>query len=448
MSAIVLKAKERSQQVKQSLDTDIAARERRIAEVRKSLEDREKFTESLRVLLQDTEGTIDFLKRDMLEQEQMLESLRQNATQREQQMASLQQRLDDYETDSAYKLALALTLANTAYDALFVLNESCQIVAINNGAESLFEVARPLGRSLADVTHTPELELMVGDALANAEETLEEQITIDGRSYRVRVQVIRRAGNAFIGLALQDVTELVRLHRARRDMVANISHELRTPIANIRLIIDSLFHEQDKPKRKQSTTALRTIARETDSLLWLVQELLDLSMIESGQAILRMVEWSVKELIEEAAERMQDQSEIKKIRIVSEAPDDVWVWADHEQARRVLINLIHNAIKWSPPGKVITVTAETAADEVIVSVLDQGPGVADDQKERIFERFYQVDPSRSGGEGTGLGLAICKHIIEAHGGRIWAESTNNGANGGIFRFTLGLAETHAIHHDS
>jgi two-component system phosphate regulon sensor histidine kinase PhoR len=283
---------------------------------------------------------------------------------------------------------------------------------------------------------------MVEDALANAEETLEEQLTIGKRIYRVRVKVIRRDGNFFIAMALQDVSELVRLNRARRDMVANISHELRTPIANIRLTIDSLFHEQEKPKRKESASALRAIARETDSLLWLVQELLDLSMIESGQAILRMVEWPLKELVNEAIERMEELSDAKDIKIVSEIVEDSLVWADHEQVRRVLINLIHNAIKWSPRDNIITVTSEevSAADEVIVSVLDNGPGVPDDQTERIFERFYQVDTSRSAGEGTGLGLAICKHIVEAHGGQIWAEGNEKGTRGGIFRFTLGLVE--------
>jgi two-component system phosphate regulon sensor histidine kinase PhoR len=155
-----------------------------------------------------------------------------------------------------------------------------------------------------------------------------------------------------------------------------------------------------------------------------------------------MVEWPLNELVDESIERLEELSEAKDIKVVSEVPKDLEVWADHEQVRRVLFNLIHNAIKWSPAGETITVTSEevSAADEVIVSVLDNGPGVPDDQTERIFERFYQVDPSRSGGEGTGLGLAICKHIVEAHGGQIWAEGNQNGTRGGIFRFTLGLVE--------
>lgn len=413
-------------------DNRIAEQERKLAELRKSLSERETITEALRLSLEDSERTIQALKQAILEQENALKSLREAPAE-----------VSPSDTDNAsYKIALALTLANASYDALLVLNEQFQIIAINNAAESLFNVVRPIGRSLIEVTNKPELESMVEDALANAEEMLEEQLTIGKRSYRVRVNVIRRDGNFFIAMALQDVTELVRLNRARRDMVANISHELRTPIANIRATIDSLFHEQEKPKRKESASALRAIARETDSLLWLVQELLDLSMIESGQAILRMVEYPLKQLVDEAIERMDELSDAKDIKIVSQVNEGFQVWAAEEQVRRVLINLIHNAIKWSPEGKTITVTAEPvpAAEEVIISVLDEGPGVPDDQTERIFERFYQVDTSRSGSEGTGLGLAICKHIVEAHGGQIWAEGNENGTRGGIFRFTLGLVD--------
>src|SRR5690606_17925287 len=196
--------------------------------------------------------------------------------------------------------------------------------------------------SLESVTGSPELDMMVDDALSYQEETFEEQIVINKRTYRVRSQVILRDGNRFIGLALQDISELVRLNRARRDMVANISHELRTPIANIRLIIDSIFHEQEKPKGKASRSALKAIAHETDSLLWLVQELLDLSMIESGQAILRMVEVPAGQLVEEAIERMADQSDARHLTVTSDVPAGVNVLCDGDQARRVLVNLIHN----------------------------------------------------------------------------------------------------------
>lgn len=396
----------------------------------------------------EREQELDQLEQTLVAQETALEHLREEISQREEALAVLRRSLAEYDTlleaaqvddqPDEYKIALALTLSNTAYDALLVVDEHTRILASNESAELLFGNPRPRGRLLADVTELPELESMVVDALTNEEESFEEQIVFKKRFYRVRSQVIRRDGNLFIGLALQDVSELVRLNRARRDMVANISHELRTPIANIRLIIDSLFHEQEKPKRKQSTSAVRAIARETDSLLWLVQELLDLSMIESGQAILRMVEEPLGSIVAEAIERVEDQSDAKEIQIVDETPTDLQVLADRDQVRRVLINLIHNAIKWSPPREKIRVRASGDGDEVTISVLDKGPGVPEEFRERIFERFYQVDPSRSGGEGTGLGLAICKHIVEAHGGRLWVEDnleTKDG-KGGCFKFTL------------
>jgi two-component system phosphate regulon sensor histidine kinase PhoR len=348
---------------------------------------------------------------------------------------------DEREQDWAYKQALMLTLSNAAYNALLVLNGERQVIAINNAAEALFGRERPIGESLLEVTGTPEIEAMVLNALEYQEEVFEEQLVINKRVYRVRAQVIRRDGNMFIGLALEDISDLVRLNRARRDMVANISHELRTPIANIRLIIDSLFHEDEKPKRKRSITSLQAIARETDSLLWIMQEMLDLSMIESGQSIVRMVDVPLRDLVEDAVERMEEQAAAKELKIVHDVPKKRYVLCDWDQIRRVLINLIHNAIKWSPPNGKITIEAHNGGDEITLIVSDEGPGVPDDQVERIFERFYQVDSSRSGNEGTGLGLAICKHIVEAHGGQIWAEGKTQ-AKGGRFLFTLAAAENH------
>jgi two-component system phosphate regulon sensor histidine kinase PhoR len=351
--------------------------------------------------------------------------------------------MDDLERDWAYKQALMLTLANSAYEALMVLNGEREVIAINDAAEALFGRERPIGESLLTVTDTPELESMVITALEYQEAVFEEQLVIQKRVYRVRAQVIRRDGNLFIGLALQDITDLVRLNRARREMVANISHELRTPIANIRLIIDSLFHEDEKPKRKRSISSLQAIARETDSLLWIMQEMLDLSMIESGQSIVRMVEVPLRELVEDAVERMEDQAEAKDIKIIHDVAKKLYVLCDWDQIRRVVINLIHNGIKWTPPGTTISIHAYEEGEEVTVEVVDEGPGVPDDQVERIFERFYQVDSSRSGHEGTGLGLAICKHIVEAHDGRIWAEG-NSHVKGGHFKFTLAVVEASTL----
>ena len=213
---------------------------------------------------------------------------------------------------------------------------------------------------------------------------------------------------------MEDVSRLVQLNRARRDLVANISHELRTPIANIRLIIDGLFLDNEKPRRKHSIRSLHAIARETDALQWMSEELLDLSMIESGQALMRMVDTPAREVVLEAIERMANFSEAKAVRITQEVAEELYVLCDPDKLRRVLMNLLHNALKWSPPGETIRVVAQREGELARFSVYDRGEGVSAEHTSRIFERFYQVDASRS--EGTGLGLAICRHIIEAHGG--------------------------------
>jgi two-component system phosphate regulon sensor histidine kinase PhoR len=330
-------------------------------------------------------------------------------------------------------------LADGAYDVLLVVDATYHVLTANESAQKLFDKDPLIGITLSQIGDLPELELMVNDALVNEEESFEEQMLFKEHHYRVRTQVYRHEGKPYIRLAMSDITQLVKLNRARRDMVANISHELRTPIANIRLIIDNLFHDQDKPKRKESISSLRNIARETENLIWLVQEMSDLSMIESGQSIVRMIENNLHVMVDDAIERLGQRIEVNNIQVVNTVPEHFLVLCDRDLIQRVLVNLIHNATKWSPQGETVTIYAENGGDEVTIRVFDNGPGVPPEQVDRIFERFYQVDAARSGGEGTGLGLAICRHIVEAHGGKVWAEA-NTGNMGGRFFFTLLSAE--------
>ena len=327
-------------------------------------------------------------------------------------------------------------LVDSSWNVLVVLDEGCHVLAMNEAARATFDAADAFNGSLLALTGSSELETMVNEALRNEEVLLEEQLRLNGRWWRVRVQINRgTAQGTLICLALEDVSQLVRLNRARRDMVANISHELRTPIANIRLIIDGLFLDNEKPRRKHSIRSLQAIAREADALQWMSEELLDLSMIESGQALMKMVDTPARRVVVEAIERMANFSETKEVHVVHKVPDDLYILCDPDKLRRVLMNLLHNALKWSPPGKKIRVVAELDGDEVQFGVFDRGAGVPEEHTSRIFERFYQVDPSRSDSIGSGLGLAICRHIIEAHGGRIRAES-NATRDGGRFYFTI------------
>ena len=336
--------------------------------------------------------------------------------------------------DLAARAEMAALLADSTDDALLIIDTEQRIVARNRASAIAFP-AMGAGKRLSEITDSPILIGLVENTFAYEDDFIEEQVVLEDQTFLVRVRLTKQTDRKLVVLALQDISQLVRLNRARRDMVANISHELRHPIANIRLIIDGLFHEHDKPKRKESIFSLRAIAHETDLLLWLVQSMADLSMIESGQAIVKMVDVNFNELVDGAIERLVNQTERKRMTIVKHIPGKLHVLCDRDLVQRVVINLLHNAIKWSPDGGAVTIEAEAAGEEVVVSVLDNGPGVPSEHVERIFERFYQVDPSRSGKEGTGLGLAICKHIVTAHGGRIWAEGNQLGT-GGKFRFTL------------
>lgn len=362
-------------------------------------------------------------------------TLNQGIQSRDDVIKALRSQMSAIEQKSVESKALFSTISNVSFDIVFLLDDQQTIIMHNQSADVLFGDTNPIGERLDNVVESPDLINIVQYALSE-DESLEEQFVIDGSYYRARTQVMNYdAGHRFIGVAMQDITRLVQLNRARRDLVANISHELRTPITRIRLIIEGLFLDADKPKRKASIQSLKEIAMETDTLLWLAQELLDLSMIESGQAIMRLVKTPLRQVVDDAIERLEAQAEVKELTIVSHVPEKFEILCDADQLRRVLGNLIHNAIKWSPPNEAITVTAIEGDEEITVSVFDNGPGVPDDLCERIFERFYQVDASRSGHEGTGLGLAICKHIITAHGGNIWAEGNSQG-KGGRFSFTV------------
>lgn len=337
----------------------------------------------------------------------------------------------------ADKATLQQLMIDSAYEGLVVVDETLRVIEFNPTAQALLGEDASAGALLSDMIASNELIATLRYVLENREQEFEVQTTLQDRFYRVRTRLSEDPATRvlLIGIAFQDVTELVRLNRARRDMVANISHELRTPIANIRLIIDSLFHDADKPKRKRSIQSLRDIARETDALQWLVHELMDLSMIESGQAIVRMVDVAVADVAEQAIVRMSDQAASRDIQLVTHLPEGLVVLCDQDLVRRVLINLLHNALKFAPPNSAIVLSAVDKGEYIVLTVTDEGPGVPKDQTARVFERFYQVDSSRSKGEGTGLGLAICRHIVEAHGGKIWADPTEI-ANGGRFSFTL------------
>jgi two-component system phosphate regulon sensor histidine kinase PhoR len=246
-------------------------------------------------------------------------------------------------------------------------------------------------------------------------------------------------------IILQDLTQIRRLDTVRRDFISNISHELRTPLASLKALVDTLRDGAlDDPPAAQRF--LDRIETEVDAMTQMVQELLELSRIESGRVPLSLVPTPVADVVAPPLERLHPQAERAGLTLSVDLPSDLPpVLADAERVRQVVTNLLHNAIKFTRPGGRVTVRAYAVQDEgllpkadhhhleVIIEVADTGVGIPADDLPRIFERFYKADRARSGG-GTGLGLAIAKHIVQGHGGRIWAESIEG--QGSTFYFTL------------
>ncbi len=258
--------------------------------------------------------------------------------------------------------------------------------------------------------------------------------------YRVTVTPFAGADAGACLILFHDLTQVRRLETVRRDFVSNVSHELRTPLATLRAVTDTLMEGAlDDPAAARRF--LDSMSTELSAMTRLVEDLLDLSRAESGQLQFQLRPTAVADVVMAPVERLRSQAERAGLTIeVGEMPA-VSVLADEDRIHQVMVNLLQNAIKFSAPGGTVRVTArvarsDTAAGvEVIFGVADTGVGIAPQDLPRIFERFYKADRARSGG-GTGLGLAIAKHIVQAHGGRIWAES--GGSPGSRFYFSLAM----------
>ncbi len=311
-------------------------------------------------------------------------------------------------------------------EALLTLDAERRIVWANDKSVKLFGVS--IGKSLIEATRLYDLETLVSDTLHSAE-PMDRLVTLNGSTYLARTALL--AGGGLV-LALQDVSEVQRLGRARRDFVANISHELRTPLASIRLLVETL-QAGVISNAPVASDMLSKIDVEVDALSQLARELLDLAMIESGQMPLKLQRTDLHDLAQTQMQRFMPQAQQKQQALDVDIPASTCALADGEMIGRVFSNLLHNACKFTPSGGRISVSAQQDKDDVTVAVADTGPGIPPEDLARIFERFYKVDRAR-GQTGTGLGLAIARHIVEGHGGRIWAESSLG--HGATFRFTL------------
>lgn len=320
-------------------------------------------------------------------------------------------------------------LLETTEDAVLLADAEGGILLSNPVAAALFGVST--GGTLLAKTLSSELEELYRAAIRR-QSSVEREVTLNQPSPRtLHVRVTPVSACEYL-LVLRDLTELRRLERVRRDFVANVSHELRTPLTSVKAmaetLLDGAINDPDVAPR-----FLQTIIRESDRLVRLSADLLDLSRVEALGIEKKPIDLAA--LVAEVAARLASQAEKADITFTNTLRATLIVPADRDEMAQVLVNLLDNAIAYTPRGGHVTLSVQETPDAVTISVADTGIGILSHDIPRLFERFYRADKARSRASGgTGLGLSIVKHIVENHGGTVEVESEYN--KGSIFSFTL------------
>jgi two-component system phosphate regulon sensor histidine kinase PhoR len=332
---------------------------------------------------------------------------------------------------------LATALANMT-DGVIMTDIEGNILLANRAAENLFGFTQDkiIGRPIIEAVRDYEIDEVLKSCLNTAKEQTNQFDSLTARRFLRTVAIPITNGRLKGALVLfQDLTELRNLQTMRREFIGNISHELRTPLSVIKVIIETL-ESGTIADQKTTDDFLTRVADEVDRMTQMVTELTELSRIESGRAELRTEPVNLNSLIEGVIARLGPQADRQGVTLSSELPPDLpAIIADKERIGQVLTNLVHNAIKFTPSGGRATISAKQEKDSIVVQVADTGIGISKEDLPRVFERFYKADKARTS-EGTGLGLAIAKHIVQAHGGSIWAQSEEG--KGSTFSFSLPL----------
>jgi two-component system phosphate regulon sensor histidine kinase PhoR len=328
---------------------------------------------------------------------------------------NLSRRMADLERERAEMTALISSMV----EGVIALDATGAVTTLNPAARELLKLAPGAQAPAA-------LELF----RQRAAHDLVEKTLAGGASVGLEVELDDRtvllsghplpAGGAV--LVLHDITGLKRLENVRRDFVANVSHELKTPLTVIRGYAETLMAEETPPDIRRSF--VEKVLANAQRMQQLVDDLLDLSRIESGAWTPRLACIELAPLIQDVWTTLKPRADAQRLVFRSEiAPDAAAVTADGPGARQILLNILDNCVRYTPPGGRVTVRSSRSAQGVTVEISDTGAGIPSEHLPRIFERFYRVDAARSRElGGTGLGLAIVKHLVEAHGGRVTAES--------------------------
>ena len=350
--------------------------------------------------------------------------------------AQLQARLRELNDEKAGLSAILSSMT----EGVLAMDAAGKIRVANEALRQQLDIGEEaIGRSALEVFRNVALQEIIAEAVQTGRVVGRELAFLNPveRIFEVnaaRLQA-RDGGSVGIVVLLHDITRLKQLENLRKEFVANVSHELRTPLSIIKGYIETLLDPQP-PDPETARQFLQTIQRHSQRLETLIGDLLTVSAMESQQARLQLESLSLRDVAATAADEIVQRAREKNTAIAIEIPPDLpRMRADAQRLHQVFFNLLDNAVKYGQPEGRISVSAKLRNGEIEVQVADNGPGIAPEHLPRIFERFYRVDKARSRDlGGTGLGLSIVKHIVQAHGGRVWAESVVG--QGSTFHFTL------------
>lgn len=340
--------------------------------------------------------------------------------------AQLEERLQTVSNERNQREAVLSSMV----EGVLAVDTTGHIISMNKAAARFFNVFQPdtaTGRSLEEVFRNVKLQQFVSDVL-EGQETRECEILVQSG----KTSCLQARGANLLGMqgrrigavvVFNDVSRLRRLENLRRDFVANVSHELKTPITSIKgfveTLLDGAMNNPDEAER-----FLRIVAKHADRLNAIIEDLLMLSRLEQdGKDGVEIQQAELSGILQAAVEVCEQRATAKNISITVDCPEDLTAVVNPPLIEQALINLIGNSVKYSADGKKVEVSARAEQGQVVLSVKDQGYGIEEQHLERLFERFYRVDKGRSRQEGgTGLGLSIVKHIAQAHGGTVSVES--------------------------
>lgn len=340
--------------------------------------------------------------------------------------------LEDIHVEELKILTRQSQLLDRMNDGIMRVDANSVVSYANVAASALFRGRDPAGRPFIAVTRDHELNDLVQRNLRTGEDQ-QHTFEIPGETSVVNAVVTRLAESPSESLVvLRDISEVTRLQTLRREFVANVSHDLRTPLSAIKIMTETLLDLQQNDADSQRF--LGKIDDEVNVMTALVNDLLDLANLEGREGGLNLRPVNVQRLIDEIRERMDPIAERHDVTLaVNVDPELAEVAADERRLHQVLVNLVNNAIVHTPSGGRIEIGATEGGSHVVFEVCDTGTGIHPDDLPRVWERFFRADRSRSG-RGTGLGLAIVKHVVLAHGGVVDASSELG--RGSEFRFTI------------